>query len=307
MGARALDRLPGGAPRLRRRVRSLRASARWWREMPFFGAAVLRRGWSPVVLTYPRAAQRGFLLVNVCQRLGCRMVDDPAVPADLVVYWDHLATVQAEDQVLLRLKREGPVLNGECRDIRKSTVQAAAGRVLGYTASVDPRAYAGGLVRKSEENAAHDGELLDGPIEVVEPGKVYERFVDTEAVEGFIEDLRVPVVGDTIPVVYRKYRPASELFNPLVNTWVVVSEPLRVFAADELSGLVRLARALHIDFGEFDVLRDRADGRMYVVDANPTPRGPPGPLPTRVRRRALRAVATAFERQFLGSRRRDAG
>jgi hypothetical protein len=35
-----------------------------------------------------------------------------------------------------------------------------------------------------------------------------------------------------------------------------------------------LADRIGLDFGELDLLRDRADGRIYVVDVNPTVNGP---------------------------------
>ena len=33
-----------------------------------------------------------------------------------------------------------------------------------------------------------------------------------------------------------------------------------------------------IDYGELDILRDNNDGRIYIVDANNTPSGPPNGL-----------------------------
>lgn len=39
--------------------------------------------------------------------------------------------------------------------------------------------------------------------------------------------------------------------------------------------LLRLCRALGLDYGELDVLRDVEDGKLYVVDVNNTPWAPP--------------------------------
>jgi hypothetical protein len=62
---------------------------------------------------------------------------------------------------------------------------------------------------------------------------------------------------------------------------------------------LRLCREMRLDFGELDVLRDRHDGRIYVVDVNRTPWGPPRTLGTRGALRAIDLVAEAFHDAFL--------
>ena len=56
-----------------------------------------------------------------------------------------------------------------------------------------------------------------------------------------------------------------------------------------------VARKLGIDYGEFDVLRDK-DRRIYVVDANNTPYGPPNELSEGDCTRALVLLANEFVR-----------
>ena len=63
--------------------------------------------------------------------------------------------------------------------------------------------------------------------------------------------------------------------------------------------MLRFARALGIDYGELDILRDRDDGRIYIVDVNNTPFGPPNHLPWSDSRRAVRRLAHAVSEQFL--------
>ena len=50
-------------------------------------------------------------------------------------------------------------------DISKTRVDEAFSKVFGYSPMVDPRTHAGPLVRKSERNGAHDGEIIIGPVE----------------------------------------------------------------------------------------------------------------------------------------------
>ena len=47
--------------------------------------------------------------------------------------------------------------------------------VFGYALDVDPTTYTGRIVKKLDENATHDGEVVDGPIPAddVAPGFVY--------------------------------------------------------------------------------------------------------------------------------------
>ena len=54
----------------------------------------------------------------------------------------------------------------------------------------------------------------------------------------------------------------------------------------------------NVDWGGVDVLRDRADGRLYIVDANKTDMGPPIALNLPDKLKATRMLAQAF-REFV--------
>ena len=49
---------------------------------------------------------------------------------------------------------------------------------------------------------------------------------------------------------------------------------LGVFSADELAMIARFNARMGLDWGGLDILRDRADGRIYIVDVNKTDLGP---------------------------------
>jgi hypothetical protein len=49
-----------------------------------------------------------------------------------------------------------------------------------------------------------------------------------------------------------------------------------------------------LDFGGLDVLRDREDGRIYIVDVNKTDMGPPSALTAKDKLTAMRGLAQAF-------------
>ena len=70
---------------------------------------------------------------------------------------------------------------------------------------------------------------------------------------------------------------------------------------DERERLLDVAAAMGLDVGAMDVLRDRDDGRLYVVDVNKTDMGPPAALGLRERLRMVRALSRAF-RQLVRER-----
>jgi hypothetical protein len=78
-----------------------------------------------------------------------------------------------------------------------------------------------------------------------------------------------------------------------------MARPEEVFSPEEIQTLGAFCRAMSLDWGGLDILRDRASGRLYVVDVNKTDMGPPIALPffhklVAVARvgRALRALIT---------------
>ena len=56
---------------------------------------------------------------------------------------------------------------------------------------------------------------------------------------------------------------------------------------------------MHLDYGELDVLRNRDDGLLYIVDVNPTPWGPPNHLSRQETAHAIRGMAREFQAHML--------
>jgi glutathione synthase/RimK-type ligase-like ATP-grasp enzyme len=108
-------------------------------------------------------------------------------------------------------------------------------------------------------------------------------------------DHRVPVVGGEIPLVYLKRRPLRDRFSN-TNLRVGLADAGEVFSAAERERLLAFCRAMGLDLGEIDVLRDAGDGRIYVVDVNRTAWGPPRSMRTADAVRAVRAYAAALSR-----------
>ncbi|HET6971577.1 MAG TPA: hypothetical protein VFH92_10665, partial [Phenylobacterium sp.] len=146
----------------------------------------------------------------------------------------------------------------------------------GYPLSIDPETSRGLAVEKGEINGVHDGRLVSTPMPR-RPGRTYQRLIDNVE-DGRAVDLRTPVVGGKPVVVFIKRRPVADRFANH-NESVSLARPQDVFSGEEIEKLSAFAAAMRLDWGGLDVLRDRATGRLYVVDVNKTDMGPPIALP----------------------------
>jgi hypothetical protein len=241
-------------------------------------------------LVGPDAVRLPESLWKVLKVLGLRPVSTPRRDVALAVHWS-LATVSPPPM------RPGMV-NGGCLDIGKHRLEAAARAALGYGLAVDPTVACGPCVVKSDENARHDGRVVMTPVASPVPGAVYQRLVDTADARGMLEELRVVVVAGAVPAVYLKRRPAADRFGHGAATAVLV-RPDDVLDPPELAGVLRVCAHMGLDLGELDVLRDRRDGRVHVVDVNRTPWGPPRALGRRAAMAAVRRQAEAVARAWL--------
>ena len=182
--------------------------------------------------------------------------------------------------------------NGHCLDISKSTLDRHHHDVFGYGVNLDPTTHVGPMLEKSEGNAVHDGCEIEGPIDPnqVKEDKVYQRIIDNRTKDGLYEDLRVVVINGQVPVVYRKRKTDEVRYTNETAEVDLAKSPKTVFSEAEMDQIVSLSAKMCAEFAELDVLRDRQDGRIYCVDLNPTPYGPPAGLKAADRAVALRLI-----------------
>jgi hypothetical protein len=170
--------------------------------------------------------------------------------------------------------------NGHCLDISKSTLDRHHHDVFGYGVNVHPRTHSGPMLEKSEGNAVHDGREIEGPLAAaeVQPGKVYQRIINNRTESGLFEDLRVVVINGQVPVVYRKRKSGEVRYTNETVEVDLAASPKTVLSEVEMVQIASISAKMRADFAELDILRDRQDGRIYCVDLNPTPYGPPAGL-----------------------------
>ncbi len=223
------------------------------------------------IVTWPESPSPFSALYKICHRLGLRITTQAQQIDDVVFAWED-TTVRKTDYPQNRLAPGRIILNGACSDIRKRHVARVFGEVFGYTFEVDPQTYQALMVRKSDANAPHDGTIIQGPLRDDRQDVVYQKLIDN-VVCGLVEDLRVPIFGDIIPFCLLKRMAIEDRFTNDTGTGIIC-ETADTLSAGEIADILRFCRAMGLDYGELDVLRNNEDGKIYIVDVNNTPFGP---------------------------------
>lgn len=246
----------------------------------------------PKIWFAPDRPRPWYLIWSVLHAAGARIAPHPG-EADAVFVFDDSTTCQP-----CNVPPDARVINRDCQSIEKSHVAAVFEQSFGYSLAVDPTTWTGPMVEKSELNGAHDGRVVQGPLDAIRPGRVYQRVIDNTVPGDMVEDLRCPTMDGHIPLVIRKRRKINTRFSNS-NDEVECAETDDVFSAEEKAQLAAFTRAMGLDWGGLDVLRNREDGRLYVVDVNKTDMGPPVAMELDDKIKATRLLAAAFL-EFLG-------
>lgn len=251
---------------------------------------------SVTVLFLPDRPDYSHVLYKICNSLGVTMTTSAVSEPDVVVAFEDV-TKRSHNQLLAELSADHFVVNQHCSDISKTKVEEAFREVFGYGTFVDPLTYEGACVMKSDDNAMHDGTLIQCPITTKRADRVYQRVINNTMGDEVV-DVRVPVVGDAIPLIYWKYRDARSRFSNW-NDRAQIGSAESAFSNRELALITEFTARLGLDFGELDVLRDVDDGQIYIVDVNNTPCGPPNHLGKAESRQAVEVLSASFYDEFV--------
>jgi hypothetical protein len=246
----------------------------------------------------PERARPWYLIWAVARAAGAKLAKD-AAHADVVMQFED-ATYSPHDPPT-KLKRGAKLINFRCHDVSKTAVARASAVAFGRSLAVDPRTHVGPAVEKSEINAAHDGRVVQCPMDPV-PGKTYQRVIDNRLSHDLdiVEDLRTCTVAGRPVCVFLKRRQVTKRFLN-TNTEVLLRRPEEVFSAAEMDQIAAFAREIGLEWGGVDVLRDRNDGSLQIVDANKTDMGPPIALNLPDKIRATTLLRDAFRQFALSS------
>ena len=140
----------------------------------------------------------------------------------------------------------------------------------------------------------HGGAIVTAPL-TPRPGFVYQRVVDTQNADGCCQDLRTPCAGGEPVVVWIKTKTPDGRFS-INNRKATLGEPSQVFSPAELDRIRQFNQRMGLDWGGLDILRDRGDGRIYIVDVNKTDLGPVIALSWRDKIRSMNRLAAALRK-----------
>ena len=191
------------------------------------------------------------------------------------------------------------MINYSVRDISKNHVGDVFKSVFGYPIRVDPLRYHGPAICKSNANGTHDGVVINLPIERADVSEqhTYQRLVDSVFQDGVSEDLRIAYVLGEIALVYHKYKPLGDRFGTDYLK-VDIKHPSDVFSKEEIELIIQFCKRMGLDFGAVDVMRDKNDGRIYIVDVNKTCM-PVLSLDLKTQIQCQKKIANAFRRRLL--------
>ena len=261
----------------------------------------LRHGGTlPVIVAWPDYPSKKTTLSKIAAALGMRLTNKPVSRPSIILHFEDSTTGSADP--LLARYPGNTILNAACTDISKDHTDEVHGDVFGYGLTIDPTTFTGKAVQKSSTNALHDGKIIDCPIARIEPGQVYQRVIDNQSGDHHVVDYRVPVIGGAVPLAYAKYKRLEVRFTNQVERSELLI-PSAHFSPEELHQLGAFARAMGADFCELDVLRHTVDGRIYVVDLNKTPYGPPAGLSATQHWQAVQQLTVAFSQLAAATRK----
>ena len=232
----------------------------------YFAARPKNRFKRRFILCYPEKPGSLHSFYPLCRALGLKITTDPHKDATIIMHFED-ATFRNNHPVLNELAKTKRIINGRCSDISKEKVDEVFSRVFGYSLSIDPRVHTGPCVEKSNINGANDGRIVDCPRSPQE-GYIYQKLVDTQDGDMAV-DMRISIFGSEIPLVYLRHKHITDRFR---NTQKAVRVPASdVLSEGEQRKIILFCKELGFDYGELDAVREKSDGKLYIVDANTTP------------------------------------
>ena len=171
---------------------------------------------------YPAPPTINSVVDKLCRHLGYQIIVGENGRADVGVYWD-IQTWRRPDPELIRLSAKIPILNLECLDFSKHRVERVFHSVSGQSLRVDPRVHVGRFLVKSDVNAAHDGTIVDGPIEQGFDGRICQRVVNNQCDAETVVETPINLTGKQKELLRQfeaSMQSGGERHNPQADSWL---------------------------------------------------------------------------------------
>lgn len=262
-------RLPRGLSWPEKLGKQIRHVAHWSQ------LAMRNRGRPPAFIAWPDLPSRRSVLYKLCRELGWELTNQPRKSVVGIMRFED-STEKFTPLPQWLLASDACILNQDCVDIRKQTLEKHHVEAFGYGMRIEPLQHPGELVIKSDTNAQHDGRIVQGPLraEQIVDTHVYQRVIRNQDASGRWLDMRVVWIQNLAPFAYLKFKHEHERFtNQTASVELIAVRDL--LSSEEIKNITKLMALHQTEAAELDVLRDADDGKIYVVDLNPTPWGPP--------------------------------
>jgi len=249
------------------------------------------------IFIYPEYPSKGSVIYKIANNLNYNISNKELKNSKIALFWEN-TTFRKEFKYLEQISNKVKVINLYNRNISKEYVDEAFGNVFNYSTIINPLEYEGYCVKKSIINAMHDGEILKCPLTSIEKDFVYQILIDNTFDKETVLDIRVPIFNKTIDFVYLKYRKIDERFKN-TTTKAVICNINDVLTKDEIEKINKFSAEIKLDYGELDVLRDNLSGKIYIIDVNNTPYGPPSSMTKKQKREVIEKLSSVFRDMFL--------
>ena len=248
------------------------------------------------VLFYPEYPKRMNLLHQIFKSLDFNITNNPNLSFQYgVKCFDTTIDYGTSSEILQELSKNYLIINKGSVDISKKTVDKVFFEVFKYSSLVNPLSYEGRFIRKSNQNATHDGVIFDKPISSVDDRFIYQRLINNAYDNNTSIEMRVPVIKGYIPFIYYKYKPINDRLGwKILNAEIVDTD--KALTSEEQEKIVLFCKKMMLDFTELYILRDIDSQKIYITDANSNPTGPPKFV---ARKEALQKLAQAFNKYML--------
>ncbi len=261
----------------------------------------LHRKNTETFLFYPQYPSRRSVIYKILNHLHYNITNNPARKHQHIVYWDD-TTYRKPDKKMSMMTKQNEVINKNCTDISKSKVEKVFHKVFGYSYSIECTSHHGKMVKKSEINASHDGTIITGPVRP-EKGYIYQKLINNSIDNELVADMRVPVINGMIPFIFLKYKPRKNRFAHYRKTRhkrkaVERYQAHELLSEEEIKKTISFCEKIGLDYGEVDILRDNDNKKIYIIDVNNTPNGPPGMRAIR-KKENIAIMADTFAESFL--------
>ncbi|MFT4738072.1 MAG: hypothetical protein ACJAZM_001952 [Cyclobacteriaceae bacterium] len=241
-------------------------------------------------LFYPEFPKRKAALSLTLRSMGYDVHNDPDRASSFCIAWEDTTY---RDEIEAPSEQMSTAWNKDCLDIGKTRTDQIFEQVFGYSTRVDPLAHRGKMLEKSEINGTHEATIVTGPIKEMKDGYIYQLVLNNK-VKGYLyEDVRVTYIKGKIPFCYLNYRLKGKRFSTkkfgaeLVDTSKVISET-------EIKLIDQYCEQMDVDYAEMDCIRNRDDGKLYIIDVNITAYGPANGLRYKEKMEGLRLYQQAM-------------